>query len=95
MAESGHGVAIIPSPLRTDRYTLQVAALTYRGDALRERAAIYWDRRRPLPRYAVAFCDMFGAYLREVFPISRPTKAEKAPQRGSRWPGKRKAASQA
>ena len=81
MAESGHGVAIIPSVLRTDRYQLQVAALTYRGDPLRERAAIYWDRRRPLPRYAVAFCDMFSAYMREVFPISRPTKAGQTPRR--------------
>ncbi|TPG55720.1 LysR family transcriptional regulator [Roseomonas nepalensis] len=73
MAESGHGVAIVPSVLRTDRYRLHVAALAYRGEPLRERTAIYWDRRRPLPRYAEAFCDMLGAYMREVFPISRPT----------------------
>lgn len=75
MAESGHGVAVIPSALRTDRYRLRIAALTYRGEALRERSAIYWDRRRPLPRYAEAFCGLFGAYMREVFPISRPTRA--------------------
>lgn len=75
MAESGHGVAIIPSALRTDRYQIQISALTYRGQKLRERSAIYWDRRRPLPRYAEAFCDMLGVYMREVFPISRPTKA--------------------
>ena len=87
MAESGHGVAIIPSPLRTDRYQLQVAALTYQGDPLRERAAIYWDRRRPLPRYAVAFCDMFSAYMREVFPISHPTKAGQTPRRADGEPG--------
>jgi DNA-binding transcriptional LysR family regulator len=86
MAESGHGVAIIPSALRTDRYELNVAALTYRDAPLRERSAIYWDRRRLLPRYAEAFCDMFGAYMREVFPISRPTKAARAPRRGGRSP---------
>ncbi len=86
MAESGHGVAIVPSALRTDRYQLHVAALTYRGEPLRERSAIYWDRRRPLPRYAEAFCSMFGAYMREVFPISRPTKAARAPGRGGRSP---------
>lgn len=75
MAESGRGVAIVPSVLRTDRYRLHIAAVLYRGEPLRERPAIYWDRRRPLPRYAEAFCDMLGAYMREVFPISRPTRA--------------------
>ena len=75
MAESGHGVAIVPSVLRTDRYRLHIAVIAYRGEPLRERPAIYWDRRRPLPRYAEAFCDMLGAYMREVFPISRPTRA--------------------
>ncbi len=75
MAESGHGVAIVPSVLRTDRYRLHIAALVYRDEPLRERPAIYWDRRRPLPRYAKAFCDMLGAHMREVFPISRPTRA--------------------
>jgi DNA-binding transcriptional LysR family regulator len=75
MAESGHGVAIVPSALRTDRYRLRIAALAYRGEPLRERSAIFWDRRRPLPPYADAFCDMLGAHMREVFPISRPTRA--------------------
>lgn len=78
MAESGHGVAVIPSALRTDRYGLRIAAITYRGEPLRIRLAIYWDRRRALPRYAEAFCGMLGAYMREVFPISRPTEGGRA-----------------
>jgi DNA-binding transcriptional LysR family regulator len=82
MAESGHGVAIIPSALRADRYNLRVAAIAFRGEPLRERAAIYWDRRRKLPRYAEAFCDMLGAYMREVFPISRPTGHRPRPMTG-------------
>lgn len=73
MAESGHGIAIIPSALRTDRYKLHIRSITYQGDPVCVRPAIYWDRRRPLPRYAEAFCTMLGAYMREVFPISRPT----------------------
>jgi DNA-binding transcriptional LysR family regulator len=77
MAESGHGVAIIPSGLRTDRHPLRITAVTYRGKQLRERLAMYWDGRRPLPAYATAFCEMLGEYMREVFPISRPTKATK------------------
>lgn len=74
MAESGHGVAIIPSALRTDRRPLRIAAVTYRGKPLRELSTMYWDKRRPLPRYATAFCQMLPEYMREVFPISRPTK---------------------
>jgi DNA-binding transcriptional LysR family regulator len=73
MAESGHGVAIIPSVLRTEGSPLRLAAITYRGKPLQEHSTIYWDRRRPLPRYATAFCEMLAAYMREVFPISRPT----------------------
>jgi DNA-binding transcriptional LysR family regulator len=73
MAESGHGVAIVPSGLRTDRHALHIVAITYRGKPLREPLTIYWNKRRPLPRYATAFCEMLAQYMREVFPISRPT----------------------
>jgi DNA-binding transcriptional LysR family regulator len=65
------GVAIIPSRLRTDRYELRIVGLTFRGRRLREPLAILWDRRRPLPRYATAFCEMLAAYMRKVFPITR------------------------
>lgn len=75
MAEGGHGVAIVPSVLRTGRYRLSIAAIAYRGELLRERPAIYWDRRRSLPGYAEAFCDLLDAHMRDVFPISRPTVA--------------------
>lgn len=85
MAESGHGVAVIPSGLRTDRHPLHLAAITYRGKPLREQLAIYWDRRRPLPHYATAFCEMLAEHMRLVFPISRPTTTVK---RGRREPAK-------
>ena len=75
MAENGHGVAIIPSALRTHRYKLHISAVTYRGKHLSEPLAMFWDKRRPLPRYATAFCEMLAAYMREVFPITRPSKS--------------------
>src|SRR5579859_6480566 len=56
MAEAGHGVAIIPSALRTHRYLLRIVSVTHRGKPLREPLAIFWDKRRPLPLYATAFC---------------------------------------
>ncbi|HYZ65033.1 MAG TPA: LysR family transcriptional regulator [Acetobacteraceae bacterium] len=84
MAQSGHGVAIIPSVLRTDRHGLHLATIAHRGEPVRVRPAIYWDRRRPRPRYAEAFCEMLGAYMREVFPISRPTSPGEAQRKKGR-----------
>jgi DNA-binding transcriptional LysR family regulator len=74
MAERGHGVAIVPSAVRIDRYPLRIARVTYRGKPLREPLAVFWDKRRPLPSYATAFCAMLAEYVREVFPISRPSE---------------------
>jgi LysR family nitrogen assimilation transcriptional regulator len=74
LAMAGHGVAIIPSTLRVDLYELQIARVTYRGRPVREPLIFIWDRRRPLPSYATAFCEMCSAHIRDVFPITRPTK---------------------
>jgi DNA-binding transcriptional LysR family regulator len=74
MAESGHGVAVIPSGLRTDGHDLRIVRLTYRGKPLREPLAIFWDKRRTLPRYAMAFCEMLAEYMPKVFPVTRPTE---------------------
>lgn len=74
LAEAGHGVAVIPSALRTHRYELRVVAVTYRGKALRELLTVHWDKRRSLPAYAHAFCEMWVRHVKEVFPITRPTE---------------------
>jgi DNA-binding transcriptional LysR family regulator len=74
LAEAGHGVAIIPTQLRTRGHELRIIGLTYRGRPLRERLVILWDKRRPLPPYAIAYCDMLAEHVREVFPITRPTE---------------------
>jgi LysR family nitrogen assimilation transcriptional regulator len=76
LAEAGHGVAIIASTFRTHRYDLRIVRLTYRGRPLREPLAVLWDKRRPLPRYATAFCEMWAEHVRQVFPITRPTDPE-------------------
>jgi DNA-binding transcriptional LysR family regulator len=74
MAEKGHGVAIVPSAVRIARYPLRIARVTYRGKPLREPLAVFWDKRRSLPSYASGFCAMLAEYVREVFPISRPSQ---------------------
>ena len=80
MAEGGHGVAVIPSSQRVRRNSLNIVRVSYRSKALRLRLAIFWDKRRPLPRYAGAFCEMLADYVGEVFPITRPT-ATASPRR--------------
>lgn len=73
LAEAGHGVAIIPTQLRTRGHDLRIVGVTYRGKPLREDLVIMWDRRRPLPPYAAAYCNMLAEHVREVFPITGPT----------------------
>jgi DNA-binding transcriptional LysR family regulator len=73
LAESGQGVAVIPSVLRTDRYLLNIARITHRRKPLRDRYVIQWDKRRPMPSYAENFCAALAAYMREVLPITRPS----------------------
>jgi DNA-binding transcriptional LysR family regulator len=74
MAERGHGVAIVPSAVRIDRYPLHVARVNHRGKPLREPLAVFWDTRRPLPYYATVFCALLAQFVHEVFPISRPSE---------------------
>ena len=74
LAEAQHGVAIIASTFRAHRYNLKIVRIVYRGRPLREPLAVLWDRRRPLPRYATAFCKMWAEHVRAVFPITRPTE---------------------
>jgi DNA-binding transcriptional LysR family regulator len=72
LAETGHGVAIVPSVQATQRYRLRIVRLTYERKPLQEPYAILWDKRRALPPYAVDFRQSLAAYMREIFPISRP-----------------------
>jgi LysR family nitrogen assimilation transcriptional regulator len=81
LAEDGHGVAIIPSLLKTDRYDLRIVRITHRRRPVQERYAIQWDRRRPIPPYANHFCAALADYMREVLPITRPVDGRVAPRR--------------
>ena len=69
MAQAGHGVAIIPSALRIQRYSLRRLRILYRGKPLSEPLAILYDKRRPLPAYAKVFCDMLAEHAKRVFPV--------------------------
>ena len=73
LAEAGHGVAIIPSQLRIRYHKLRIVGVTYRGKPLRQGMLILWDKRRPRPGYATAYCEMLAKHVREIFPITRPS----------------------
>lgn len=81
LAETGQGVAIIPSLLRTDRYALRIVRVTHRRKPLRERLVIQWDNRRPIPLYAESFCEALAEHMGEVLPITRPSKIKTPRQR--------------
>jgi DNA-binding transcriptional LysR family regulator len=73
MAESGHGLAVIPSTMRVRSSRLRVTRLTFNQKRLREPLAIFWDGRRPLPRYGTAFCRALAEHARAVSPVSGPS----------------------
>src|SRR5262245_22169845 len=81
LAEAGQGVAIIPSLLRTDRYTLRIVRVTHRRKPLRERLVIQWDNRRPIPPYAESFCETLAEYMYEALPITQPSASKPATTR--------------
>lgn len=90
LAETGHGVAVVPSQLQCHRYELRIVGLTYQRRPLREPLTISWDKRRPLPRFAADYCIMLAAYMREMFPISRPTEPTPANSRADALNGRTK-----
>ena len=85
LAEAGHGVAVVPSVLPTNRYRLQLARITHLQKPLREAYAVLWDKRRALPPYARDFCEALAEHVRRIFPVSRPSApAAQRPARRAR-----------
>lgn len=60
---------------------LRIASVTFQNKPLREPIAIFWDRQRTLPRYAKAFCDMLADYMKDAFPVTRPSEPIKHKRR--------------
>src|SRR5262245_52673336 len=81
LAEAGQGVAIIPSLLRTDRYELRILRVAHRGKPLREGLVVQWDKRRPILPYAASFGEELAEYMREVFPVTQPSRGKTAAAR--------------
>ena len=72
LAEAGHGIAIIPSNVRLHRYSLKALQISHQGKLLGEPLSIFWDNRRPLPRYARDFCELLAGYIPTIIPGGAP-----------------------
>jgi DNA-binding transcriptional LysR family regulator len=81
LAEAGHGVAIIPSYLRLQRYTLKTLRLTHRRKPIQEPRSIFWDKRRAQPRYAQGFRELLTEYVRKINPVVQPSSRFRRPRR--------------
>lgn len=66
LAEAGHGVAILPSAVRTYHYKLRIVRITYQHKSLLIPLVIVWDKRRALPRFAKDFCELLAEHMRKV-----------------------------
>ena len=71
--QTDHALIWFPNPKKKSARSAKPA----RGDKEPEwrlAQTILWDKRRPLPRYATAYCQMLAEHMREVFPITRPSE---------------------
>ena len=57
LAAAGHGVALVPSPVRIPRGGVRAAVVMHRGASIGRWAVAAWDAQRFLPLYAVQFVE--------------------------------------
>jgi len=81
LAEEKHGVAVVPSIVRTEHRKLRVVQVTHKREPLRIAPAIIWDRRRTLPRYAEDFSRLLATHVLEGFSGAEPAVRGGPPRR--------------
>src|SRR6185295_5661463 len=68
LARAGHGVAVVPSPVRIPRAGVRVAVLVHRGASIGRWTVAAWESRRFLPPYAVQFVEELVDNCRRSYP---------------------------
>ena len=63
LAEAGHGVAILPSTVRIERYEVRSSLIIYESRPLLIPLVIAWDQRRVQPQFAKDFCELLAKYM--------------------------------
>src|SRR5262249_27987324 len=68
MAQAGHGIAVVPSPVRIPSAGVRVAVVLPRGGPIGRWTVAAWEPQRFLPPYAVQFIDEVAAHCRSDYP---------------------------
>jgi len=83
LAQAGHGIAVVPSPVRIPRTGVRVAAVVHRGVPIGQWTVAAWTPERFLAPYSVQFIEEIVAhcrlgypgqeYVRRAPPLPKPT----------------------
>ena len=68
LARTGHGVAVVPSPVRIPRTGVRAAMVVHRGVSIGRWTVAAWDSQRFLPQYAVKFVEELIDHCRRNYP---------------------------
>ena len=68
LARTGHGVAVVPSPVRIPRTGVRAAVVVHRGVSIGRWTVAAWDSQRFLPPYAVQFVEELAVHCRRSYP---------------------------
>ena len=68
MARAGHGIALVPCPVRIPRIGVRVAVVVHRQVPLGQWTVAAWDPKRYLPLYATKFIEEVAAHCRLSYP---------------------------
>ena len=67
LARTGHGVAVVPSPVRLGA-GVRAAVVVHRGAPIGRWAVAAWDGQRYLPPYAMQFVEELAVHCRRSYP---------------------------
>ncbi len=68
LARAGHGVAVVPSPVRIPRTGVRAAVVVHRGMSIGRWTVAAWESQRFLPPYAVQFVEELVDHCRRSYP---------------------------
>jgi LysR family cyn operon transcriptional activator len=68
LARTGHGVAVVPSPVRIPNAGVRAAVVVHREVSIGRWTVAAWAPQRFLPPYAVQFVEELEAHCREGYP---------------------------
>src|SRR5690348_1897011 len=68
LAQAGHGIAVVPSPVQVPRVGVRVAAVVHRGVPIGRWTAAAWEPQRFLPPYAEEFIEEVVAHCQSDYP---------------------------